>query len=890
MPMRTCLSLLTLCAAITCQAAEGPQLHLTFDDVAALKGAKLADKDGIAGKYLLLDGAPSCPPFELKPAARDKFTLAAWIKVHEFVDEGPSGFSARSPMTVAVLSVSGDRDNRACLRVRERRLELAVLGPSRWHHVRSGRPLPGGEWVHVAGTYGRGVLALYVNAAPAAMSAGGVRGDRLGSVRVGAWGRRMFVGGIDEVMVFGRNLRPAEIAAIVKRHRDVPRPSPKPWSPQAVPMPYRDRALRVGPDVAHPIAAGINTQVTIVPWSKAGARDLLLCVARPWRAVLYREVSVDPKSPHGFPLYDRGEPCAMKGFNLRALSRPDGTFDLAAKSGHHLRHFRNAGAPGKPEFAAPEEVEVDGWPCFVAAAEAGARAGYFAIGDVSGDGHPDLLVASAGGGRSSYWPDGISVWSRRVLPNTGPGKGFDVMGNWLGDKRTSSLFWAAGQPRKDGRLAFGAFRKVYYRTPGFQVQWRSWVHSHLPGVLRVAGQTYVIMSSDVNRILALPVRVEGDDLICGQAQPLLRGGTLPHMYLAQSLCAVDLDRDGQDELVLSGNPGRVAVLKGDRVGEFEEVSPLRVRGGYLEVETLANPCRVDWDGDGREDVVCGDSSGLLSLWPGTDDPMVYGEPIFLSARGKRIRHRAGPTGSIQGPNEAGWGYLQPTVGDWDGDGRLDVVTNDVCAEMMLYRRGESDTDLRPAEPFTLAGKPLPVAWRSRPAILPGSFGCAGDRRPCLLYMDWDGDLAIAAPARAGGTEMERTTKLHYADGAAIRLCGPCGHWGRTKFAVADWDGDGLWDVVFGTNMALHPYFVPKSEDQTNPRSAAPFWMRNVGTARAPVLQRPKLIRQANGEPYRFGVHNASCWPTDLNRDGRLDLIIGIEEGKVYGYLRDELRW
>jgi hypothetical protein len=38
---------------------------------------------------------------------------------------------------------------------------------------------------------------------------------------------------------------------------------------------------------------------------------------------------------------------------------------------------------------------------------------------------------------------------------------------------------------------------------------------------------------------------------------------------------------------------------------------------------------------------------------------------------------AGPNGLVQGPDEAKWGYTNISVADWDLDGRLGILVNDV---------------------------------------------------------------------------------------------------------------------------------------------------------------------------------------------------------------------
>ena len=67
----------------------------------------------------------------------------------------------------------------------------------------------------------------------------------------------------------------------------------------------------------------------------------------------------------------------------------------------------------------------------------------------------------------------------------------------------------------------------------------------------------------------------------------------------------------------------------------------------------------------------------------------------------------------------------------------------------------------------------------------------------------------------------------------------------------------------------------------------PSLLRSAGTAGSPVFGPPVPIKL--GDRYlAFGLHIAAVWPTDMNGDGRDDLIIDAEDGRVYRFLRDEL--
>src|SRR5690606_12353918 len=68
---------------------------------------------------------------------------------------------------------------------------------------------------------------------------------------------------------------------------------------------------------------------------------------------------------------------------------------------------------------------------------------------------------------------------------------------------------------------------------------------------------------------------------------------------------------------------------------------------------LATPFGFDWDGDGDEDLLCGNTAGHIAFIENLDggDPPKWAAPKKLETGGKAIRIQAGANGSIQGPAE-----------------------------------------------------------------------------------------------------------------------------------------------------------------------------------------------------------------------------------------------
>jgi len=368
-------------------------------------------------------------------------------------------------------------------------------------------------------------------------------------------------------------------------------------------------------------------------------------------------------------------------------------------------------------------------------------------------------------------------------------------------------------------------------------------------------------------------------------RPLTRGGE----PLVMDLCmivpvAVDWDADGDVDLVVGQEDGRVALVAhtgrvADGVPVFAEPRFFRQEADAVKFGALVTPVGVDWDGDGDEDIVAGNTAGYVgfieNLGPaeGSDTP-AWAAPVRLEAGGRTLRILAGPNGSIQGPCEAKWGYTTLSAADWDHDGLPDLVVNSIWGKVVWYRNVGTRTAPKLAAAEAIAvpwpGKPpkpawnwwdpkdnhLATQWRTTPVVVDWNEDGLRD----LVMLDHEGYLALFRRARRGDALVllpgERV--FHDETGKPLRLNErSAGKSGRRKLCVADIDGDGRRDLVLNTRSAN----VLRNVSGNGP----PWTFRDVG----PVSDR------------RLAGHTTSPTTVDLAGDGRRRLVVGAEDGFLY---------
>lgn len=550
-----------------------------------------------------------------------------------------------------------------------------------------------------------------------------------------------------------------------------------------------------------------------------------------------------------------------------------GRTDLVCAEGRKILLVRNQGDDREPLYGKGMPLRTTSGPLEV------ENLAKVDVIDLDGDGPRDVICGT--NDNSEYWPGGENPWQNKEC-GVGYGKGYDDSGRWLGGREHASILVC----RNIGTQADPLFEEPKPLLAGGR-------EVDLPGGGKIGagdldgdGDPDIVFGEHLDRIWYIENAGGPGWPEFRKPVPLrnVNGRVLRNPQCMGEPIVCDLDRNGVPDLVFGSEDGYVYFCRragGGRSPAFEDPVRLRQRNPFLGTGVMAIPSAVDWDGDGDLDLIMGCAAGYVEFHEnvGTRRDPRFAESVRLKAGGETIRIQAGRHGSIQGPNEAKWGYTNPVVCDWDGDGLHDIVLSDVKGEHLFYRNvgKPGKPELERARPIYVGRKKLKTVWRTRPIAM----DLDGDGLCDYACLDANGYLAIHwRRQRHGRLVLERGIHPRYEDGSRIKMDSLGGKIGRTQLCGADWDGDGDWDIVFGAHET-----TPMLGDLVH---TSVLFLENLGSSEAPVFRRPRPILIQGKRPIDLGGHCCSPHAVDWDGDGELDLIVGAENGNIYYFHRSFL--
>ncbi len=305
--------------------------------------------------------------------------------------------------------------------------------------------------------------------------------------------------------------------------------------------------------------------------------------------------------------------------------------------------------------------------------------------------------------------------------------------------------------------------------------------------------------------------------------------------------------------------------------------PEKVMAGEQPVEVFGwpSPNFADFDDDGDLDLLCGEFLDGFTYFQNTGTRVM---PKYAS--GTRLKARDGK------PLVMDLQMITPTAIDWDKDGDLDLIVGDEDGRVAFVENvGTYVADRAP-----MFESPRYFQQEADDV----KFGALAT--PVGFDWDGDGDTDIVSGNTAGyvgffenlsGPKVEQpkwaAPKHLAADGKELRIMagpngsiqGPCeAKWGYTTETIADWDADGLPDLL------------------VNSIWGKVVWYRNVGTRQAPKLAaaQPIEVEWEGAQPvleYGWlrpeGKALLTQWRTtpvaiDWNKDGLTDLVMLDQQG------------
>ncbi|HJP33706.1 MAG TPA: VCBS repeat-containing protein [Candidatus Latescibacteria bacterium] len=496
----------------------------------------------------------------------------------------------------------------------------------------------------------------------------------------------------------------------------------------------------------------------------------------------------------GWPIWERGHEIQVEEERVESMSLVDldgdGVLDLLFNG----RWIRNTNPDGWP-FEAADPVDLG----------AGERV---ACLDVTGDGRLDAVCLVERESSITEHPDSSEAW---------PG---------------NDVFWHTRLP--GDTPGFGPALPVTGLPPS----------AHRFATARHGDRTGLLVQHGIwQEITFFEIHTDEDGAAIATTAGLrVEAANPPMTFSDQSWpCPCDWNGDGVTDLLIGGGYGWPRTVR--NTGTNDEPSfaaPQLILSDGKPIRPLRDeilpparhwhnmgypyPSFVDWDGDGRPDLMLPNETNRIFWYrnTGTREQPVFGARQQLivdgypdddekrATVGQRALDKDLPNHPYPFDDTSPFFWrCGACFADFTGDGFVDMITHDEQRKLTLFAQ----------------------------------------------YID-----------DAGIRQLRKDRRLRLVDGREIDdgIVGRDRHW-TESFRAVDWNGDGRLDLIYNTAGSGHIYLLA-----------------NVGSVTEPVFDLPRQFL-LYGKPFTpFTIHGPNAWPCDLNGDGRPDLI-GCVEWSVYPF-------
>jgi len=290
---------------------------------------------------------------------------------------------------------------------------------------------------------------------------------------------------------------------------------------------------------------------------------------------------------------------------------------------------------------------------------------------------------------------------------------------------------------------------------------------------------------------------------------------------------------------------------------------------------------VDWNNDGKTDLIAGDTDGFVWYFQNTTNQLfpVFAAGVKIQADGQPLRVYGedgwydSESGTFVWLNRAA-GYARVEICDWNNDGRKDLLVADGRAWLWLYLNTGSDANPVLAVGTRVIAHDKPIDGTARGSVLVCDwnndgkkdvvFGMASNENAYSEYHDWPdradqpgkwwlhgGFLFYRNTGSDASPVLAAPTWITFTSGTVLTYSRP------NLGDFVDWDGDGKRDFIgceFENSARMY---------------------RNTGTNAAPSFSGSDGVHIV--QPYTVQMMSGAD-AIDWNQDGDIDILTGQGHG------------